>query len=107
VASGGDSNKNLKTVIRTERIIMNKARLEWVMSGLNQYALTQAEDHFLKTALGDFDKNHALTEGQEDRLESLYRQKSQSIPNKKSDRFSVKKSVPKKAKPQRPRARTF
>jgi len=47
---------------------MNKARLEWVMSGLNQYALTQAEDKFLKTALGDFDKNHALTEGQEDRL---------------------------------------
>ena len=107
MASGEDSNKNLKTVIRTERIIMNKARLEWVMSGLNQYALTQAEDHFLKTALGDFDKNHALTEGQEDRLESLYRQKSQSIPNKKSDRFSVKKSVPKKTKPQRPRARTF
>jgi hypothetical protein len=35
---------------------MNKARLEWVMSGLNQYALTQAEDQFLKTALEDFDK---------------------------------------------------
>ena len=31
---------------------MNKARLEWVMSGLNQYALTQVEDRFLKTALG-------------------------------------------------------
>jgi len=46
---------------------MNKARLEWVISGLNQYALTKAEDQFLKTALGDFDKNHALTEQQEDR----------------------------------------
>jgi len=107
VASGGDSNKNLKTVIRIERTIMNKARLEWVMSGLNQYALTQAEDQFLKTALGDFDKNHALTERQEDRLESLYKVKSQSIPNKKSDRFSVKKSGPKKVKPQRPHAKTF
>jgi hypothetical protein len=86
---------------------MNKARLEWVMSGLNQYALTQAEDQFLKTALGDFDKNHALTECQEDRLERLYKEKSQLIPNKKSDRFSVKKSNRKKVKPQRPRTRAF
>jgi hypothetical protein len=86
---------------------MNKERLEWVMSGLNQYALTQAEDQFLKTTLGDFDKNHALTEHQEDRLESLYKMKSQTIPNKKSDRFSVKKSNPKKVEPRRPRARVF
>ena len=86
---------------------MNKARLEWVMSGLNQHALTQAEGQFLKTALEDFDKNHALTEHQEDRLESLYKEKSQSIPNKKSDRFLVKKSEPKKVKPQRPRGRVF
>ncbi len=86
---------------------MNKARLEWVMSGLNQYALTQAEAQFLKTAVGDFDKNHALTEGQEDRLESLYRSKSQLLPNKKSDRFSVKKSVPKKVRPQRPPVRPY
>jgi hypothetical protein len=84
---------------------MNKARLEWVMSGLNQYALTQAEDKFLKTALGDFDKNHTLTEGQEDRLENLYRTKSQLLPNKRSDRFSVKKSIPKKVRPQRPLVR--
>jgi hypothetical protein len=86
---------------------MNKARLEWVMSGLNQYALTQAEDQFLKTALGDFDKNHALTERQEDRLESLYKLKSQSTPNKKSDRFSVKKSVLNKVRRQRPRIRPY
>lgn len=86
---------------------MNRARLEWVISGLNQYALTQAEDNFLKTALGDFDKNNSLTEGQEDRLESLYRTKSQLLPNKGSDRFSVKKSVPQKAKPQRPRKRIY
>jgi O-methyltransferase involved in polyketide biosynthesis len=86
---------------------MNKDRLEWVMSGLNQYVLTQAEDQFLKTALEDFGKNHMLTEHQEDRLESLYKEKSQSIPNKKSNRFSVKKSEPKKVKPQRPRGRVF
>jgi hypothetical protein len=107
VASAGDSDNNSKAVIGIERIIMNKARLEWVVSGLNQYALTQAEAQFLKTALGDFDKNHALTEGQEDRLEGLYKLKSQSIPNKKSDRFSVKKSVPKKVRPQRPRIRPY
>lgn len=86
---------------------MNKARLEWVMSGLNQYVLTQAEDHFLKTVLEDFDKNHALTERQEDRLEDLYKLKSQLAPNKKFDHFYVKKSDPKKVKPQRPRTRVF
>jgi hypothetical protein len=61
---------------------MNKARLEWVMSGLNQYALTTAEDLFLKTASAEFDKNHALTEYQEKRLENLYKEKSQLIPDK-------------------------
>ncbi len=104
---GGDGSKNLRTVIRIERAIMNKARLEWVMSGLNQYALTKAEDQFLKTAVEDFNKNRALTEPQEDRLESLYKEKSQSIPNKKSDRFAVKKSSPKKVEPRRPRTRVF
>jgi hypothetical protein len=86
---------------------MNKARLEWVMSGLNQHVLTKAEDQFLKTALEDFDKNHALTERQEERLESLYKEKSQSTPNKKTDHFSFKKSTPKKTEPRRPRTRVF
>jgi O-methyltransferase involved in polyketide biosynthesis len=86
---------------------MNKARLEWVMSGLNQYVLTKAEDQFLKTALEDFDKNHALTERQEERLESLYKEKSQSTPIKKSDHFSFKKSSPKKTEPRKPRTRVF
>jgi len=81
---------------------MNKARLEWVMSGLDQYALTTAEDHFVKTALEDFDKNQVMTEKQEERLERLYKEKSQLIPNKKSDYFSFNKSTPKKTKPQRP-----
>ena len=67
---------------------MNKERLDWVISGLNQHALTKAEDQFLKTALENFDKNHALTERQEKRLEKLYKEKSQSIPTKKSDYFS-------------------
>ena len=86
---------------------MDRERLEWVMSGLNQYVLTKAEDQFLKIALEDFDKNNALTERQEERLESLYKLKSQSAPNKKSDHFSFKKSGPKKTDPRRPRTKIF
>ncbi len=86
---------------------MNKARLDWVISGLNQYALTESEDHFLKVALEDFDKNHVLTEQQEERLETLYKEKSQLIPNKKFDRFSFKEGSPKKRAPWRPRAKVF
>jgi hypothetical protein len=107
VASGGDNNKNLKTVIKIERTIMNKSRLEWVMSGLNQHALTKTEDQFVKTALKDFEEKHALTELQEERLENLYKEKSKLIPNKKSDRFSVKNSNPKKIRPRRPRVCAF
>ncbi len=86
---------------------MNKDRLDWVMSGVNQYALTRIEDQFLKTVVEDFDKNHTLTEGQEQRLETLYKEKSQLAPNKKSDRFSFKESSPQKARPRRPRAKAF
>ena len=82
---------------------MNKARLEWVMSGLNQYALTNAEDQFLKTVMEDFDKNNALTERQEERLETLYKEKSQSNPNSKLNYLSFKESTPKKRPLRRPR----
>ena len=87
---------------------MNKARLEWVMSGLDQYALTTAEDLFLKTALEDFDKNHGLTQRQEERLGDLYKEKSRLIPNKNSSNyFSFKESSPEKAKPRKPRTRMY
>jgi hypothetical protein len=79
---------------------MNKERLEWVMSGLNQHVLTKTEDQFVKTALEDFEKNHALTEHQEEKLESLYKEKSNKIPNK--NHFSFKESTPKKASPRKP-----
>ncbi len=79
---------------------MDKQRLDWVMSGLNQYALTKAEDHFLKVVSADFDKNQAITEHQEERLELFYRQKSQLAPNK--SRFLLKGSDPPKARPRRP-----
>ena len=82
---------------------MNKERLEWVMSGLNQHALTKTEDQFIKTALEDFDKNQVLTKYQEEKLESLYKEKSRLIPDK--NYFSFKESSPKKTKPRRPRAK--
>ena len=75
---------------------MDKARLDWIMSGLNKYALTESENHFLKATFEDFDKKHALTEQQEERLERLYKEKSQLILSKKMDRFSIEKSTPKK-----------
>jgi hypothetical protein len=87
---------------------MNKDRLEWIMSGLNQYQLTKTEGQFVKSALGDFDQNHALTEDREERLESLYKEKSKLKPNKNSsDYFSFKETTPKKTKPRRPRTRVF
>jgi hypothetical protein len=86
---------------------MNKARLEWVMSGLNQYILTTPEDHFLKTILADFDKHQTLTERQEERLETLYREKSGLMPNKKSDHFSFKESTPKKTRPRMTRRKVY
>ena len=81
---------------------MNKDRLDWVMSGLNQYALTDAEDVFLKSASADFDKNQALTERQEERLENLYKDKSRFVPDKKSARFSVNESTPQKKRLRKP-----
>jgi len=76
---------------------MNKERLEWIMSGLNQHKLTKNEDQFVKTALEDFDQKHTLTEHQEEKIESLYKEKSKLTP------ISFKESSPKKAKPRKPR----
>jgi hypothetical protein len=80
---------------------MNKGRLEWVMSGLNQHALSKTEDQFIRTAAEDFDKNHALTEHQEEKLENLYKEKSKLVPNKSHS--PLKESSPKKVKPRKPR----
>ncbi len=76
---------------------MNKERLEWVVSGLSQYKLTEDEDQFIKSASGDFDQNQMLTDRQEQRLENLYKEKSKSKPNKNSsDYFSFQETPPKK-----------
>ncbi len=80
---------------------MDKARLAWVMSGLSQYELTKAEEVFLKTASEDFDRNQALTEKQEERIEALYRLKSQWIPNRHLS-APIPKESPQKGKSRRP-----
>ncbi len=82
MAFGKESNENLMRVIETERTIMDKARLEWVVSGLNQHKLTKAENQFIKTILEEFEKKNALTELQEERLENLYKEKSKLLPDK-------------------------
>ena len=78
---------------------MDKKRLEWVISGLSQYKLTKNEDEFIKSASGDFDQKQMLTERQELRLETLYKEKSKSKPNKMSpDYYSFQESPAKKAR---------
>ena len=85
---------------------MNKERLDWVMSGLDQYRLTENEKQFIKSASADFDQKQMLTNRQEQRLENLYKEKSKSKPNKtSSDYFSFQESLPKKARPRRPLAK--
>ncbi len=86
---------------------MNRARLEWVMSGLNQYVLTTSENFFLKTVSSDFDKNQVLTARQEERLETLYKEKSQLTPNKRSDPPAIAKTSFKRIRPRKPRGKIF
>jgi len=85
---------------------MNKARLECIMSGLNQYELTKNEDQFVKSALGDFDQ-HMLTGQQEEKIESLYKEKSKLKPNKDSSDYFFQETPPKKAEVQKPFAKMF
>jgi hypothetical protein len=61
---------------------MNKERLEWIMSGLSKYSLTRPEDQFVKSALEEFSQNNTMTETHEEKLETLYREKSKLMPNK-------------------------
>jgi len=71
---------------------MEKERLEWVMSGLSLYHLTAREDQFIKLVEQDFSQKNMLTEEQEEKLESLYKEKSKLIPNR--NYFSPKGSSP-------------
>jgi hypothetical protein len=83
---------------------MNKERLDWVVSGLNRYNLTKKEDQFVKSIEDDFNQKNMITEQQEEKLESLYKEKSRLLPNR--NYFSPKESVSSgktKAKRSRPK----
>jgi hypothetical protein len=58
---------------------MNKARLEWVLSGLDRYKLNPSEDRFVKSIQQTFNEKNMLTEKEEEKLEGFYREKSRSI----------------------------
>jgi len=82
------------------RSAMNHERLEWIISGLGRYRLTEKEDQFVKSAEVDFNQKNMLTEQQEEKLERLYKEKSRFLPNK--NYFSPKESVtPEKTKARR------
>jgi len=73
------------------RLTIEKERLEWVISGLNRYKLTEKEDQFVKSAEQNFNQKNMLTEQQEEeRLESLYKEKTRLVPNR--NYFSPKES---------------
>ena len=80
--------------------IMNHERLEWIISGLSRYKLTEKENQFVKSAESDFNQKNMLTEQQEEKLENLYKEKSRFLPNK--NYFSFKESgSPEKTKARR------
>jgi hypothetical protein len=81
--------------------IVNHERLEWIISGLSRYKLTEKENHFVRSAEYDFNQKNKLTEHQEEKLENLYKEKSRFLPNK--NYFSFKKSVA----PEKTKARRF
>jgi hypothetical protein len=58
---------------------MNKARLEWVLSGLNRYKLTPTEDRFVKSIQQIFNEKNKLTDKEEEKLEGFYREKSRLV----------------------------
>jgi len=61
---------------------MKKDRLDWIISGLNQYKLTEREDQFIKLLEQEFSQKNMLTDLQEEKIENLYKEKSKLIPNK-------------------------
>jgi hypothetical protein len=81
---------------------MNQERLNWIVSGLSRYKLTEKEDQFIKSAEVDFNQNNMLTDQQEEKLENLYKEKSRLLPNK--NYFSFKESgSPERTKTRRSR----
>jgi hypothetical protein len=48
------------------RLLMRKDRLEWIISGLNQYKLTEREDQFIRLLEQEFGQKNMLLTGGKD-----------------------------------------
>jgi len=70
---------------------MNKARLEWILSGLNRYKLSPSEDRFVKSIQQVFNEKNMLTDKEEEKLEGFYREKSRLVADR--DLYSPKTNV--------------
>jgi hypothetical protein len=85
------------------RLLMKKDRLEWIISGLNQYKLTEREDQFIRLLEQEFGQKNMLTDLQEERIENLYKEKSKLIPNK--NYFAPKASKTQSKRVKRPQGK--
>jgi hypothetical protein len=81
--------------------ILNHKRFEGIRSELNRYQLTEKEDQGVKSAEYDFNQKNMFTEQREEKLKSLYKEKSRFMPNKIY--FSPKESIP----PEKTKARGY
>jgi len=71
---------------------MNKARLEWILSGLGRYKLNPIEERFVKSIQQAFNEKNMLTKKEEEKLEGFYREKSRLIADR--NLFSPKTNTP-------------
>jgi hypothetical protein len=55
---------------------MDKARLSWIISGLDFNSLNEKEERFVESAEKYFKKYGDLTEAQENWLEDIFKEKS-------------------------------
>ncbi len=67
---------------------MNRARLEWILSGLRRYRLSPSEDRFVKSIEQTFNDKNMLTDKEEEKLEGFHREKSRLVADR--DLYSPK-----------------
>jgi len=62
---------------------MTKDRLEWVLSGLDKKKLNKSEKDFMKQIEKKFEQVESISRYEENRLEQIYRFKSNGKPDRK------------------------
>ncbi len=58
---------------------MNEERVQWMMSGLRRYELSELEEKFVQTAERQFNLTGKLSEPQETILQCIYNEKTSFI----------------------------